>query len=87
VLLTPTRKNMKQQLTPDQSRTLSRCRQMVETAISHLCHWFEIERVWARDLWHLTSHLGRKLLAHTVMVFLNLTHERPPLQFVGLIRD
>jgi len=78
---------MKQQLTPSGSRTLSRCRQMVETAISHLCHGFEIERVWARDLWHLTRRIARKLLAHTVMVFLNLTHGRPPLQFVGLIRD
>ena len=86
-LLTPTRKNMKQQLTPQQRRRLASTRQLIETAISHICHWFDIERVQARDLWHLTSRLARKILAHTLMVLLNVTHQRSPLQFAGIIRD
>lgn len=86
-LLTPTRSNMKQPLSSQQSKTLSCCRQLVETVIGHLCHWFDIQKVKARDRWHLTSRLARKLLAHTVMVFLNLNSQRPPLQFAGIIRD
>lgn len=86
-LLTPVRRNMKRQLTPQQRKRLSTARQMVETAISHLCHWFDIERVQAQDLWHLTSRLARKVLAHTLMVLLNVTHQRPPLQFEGIIHD
>ena len=34
-------------------------------------HKFNIEEVWARDHWHLTSRLNRKLLAHTLCVCLN----------------
>lgn len=86
-LLTPTRKNMKHQLTPQQRKRLSSVRQLVETAIAHLCHWFDIQSVQARDLWHLTSRLARKVLAHTLMVLFNVTHQRPPLQFAGIIRD
>ncbi|MEL7226549.1 MAG: IS982 family transposase [Cyanobacteria bacterium J06576_12] len=86
-LLTPTKRNMKQQLTAQQSQRLCRCRQLVETVIGHLCHWFDIERIRARDLWHLTSRLARKLLAHTLMVFLNRAHQRSPLHFDGIILD
>lgn len=87
VLLTPTRKRMKLQLSSAQTKRLCHARQLVETVISHLCHWFDIERIRARDLWHLTSRLARKLLAHTLMVFLNCSGQRPPLQFATIIRD
>lgn len=86
-LLTPTRRNMKQQLTAQQSKRLCRCRQLVETVIGHLCHWFDIEHIRARDLWHLTGRLARKLLAHTLMVFFNRSHQRSPLHFDGIIVD
>lgn len=86
-LVTPLRSNMKQQLTSQYRKAISRCRQLVETVIAHLCHWFEIETVQSRDCLHLTSRLARKLLAHTVMVFLNLSYQRSPLQFDGIIRD
>ena len=33
---------------------------------------FLIERIRARDLWHFQSRLVRKILAHTVCVFINL---------------
>lgn len=85
-LLTPMRSNMKQ-YNSEYNRFLSRDRQMVETVIGHLQHWFEIESVHARDLWHLTSRLARKILAHTLMAFFNLTFHRPLLQFDGLLAD
>ena len=44
------------------------------------------EKVRARDVWHLTSRLNRKLLAHTVCVWLN-RHSLDPLQFEQLIPE
>lgn len=72
---------------PHANQAISRQRQMVETVIGHLCHWFDIETVPARDLWHLTSRLARKVLAHTVMVYLNYQQGRAALQFADIIAD
>lgn len=83
-LLTPQRRNM-QGYSQHANRTVSRHRQMVETVIGHLCHWFDIETIRARDLWHLTSRLTRKILAHTVMVLLNRSNGRPALHFADII--
>ncbi|MBE9039662.1 hypothetical protein IQ235_02485 [Oscillatoriales cyanobacterium LEGE 11467] len=47
-----------------------------ESAGGHLYRWFDIERFWARDLSHLTSRFARQFVARTVILFLNLTHER-----------
>ena len=47
---------------PDFNRLLSHHRQGVETVMGHLCHWFDIERVSSRDLWHLPRRLARKIL-------------------------
>jgi hypothetical protein len=48
---------------------------------------FHLEKVRARDLWHLTSRTARKVLSHTVGVYLNRKLGREPLQFEGLIAD
>ncbi|MEM0981584.1 MAG: IS982 family transposase, partial [Cyanobacteria bacterium P01_H01_bin.58] len=48
-------------------------------------HWFDIETIRARDLWHLTSRLTRKILAHNVMVLLNRSNGRPALHFADII--
>ncbi|MCK4983476.1 MAG: hypothetical protein KAS17_11165 [Victivallaceae bacterium] len=37
----------------------------METVIGQLNERFNIEKVRARDMWHLTVRIGRKLLAHT----------------------
>lgn len=60
-------------------------RRLIETVIGQLSDQFHIEKVRARDLWHLTSRVARKVLAHTVGVFLNRQLGRAPLQFEGLI--
>jgi len=38
-----------------------------------------------RDLWHFQHRLIRKVLAHTVGVFLNLQLGRKPLDLDGLV--
>jgi hypothetical protein len=58
---------------------------LVETVIGQLTDRFNIEKVRARDRWHLTNRFVRKLLAHTVAVFLNYCLPREPLQFEGLV--
>ena len=84
-LETPLRSNMKDDRDPNFVTQLMKTRRLVETVIGQLSDHFHIEKVWARDLWHLTSRVARKVLAHTVGVFLNRQLGRAPLQFDGLI--
>jgi len=41
--------------------------------------------VRVHDLWHYQHRLIRKVLAHTVVVFLNLQMGRQPLDLDGLV--
>jgi hypothetical protein len=47
-------------------KILLRVRRLIETVIGQLVERFKIEKVWARDTFHLTSRINRKLLAHTL---------------------
>jgi hypothetical protein len=60
-------------------------RRLVETVIGQLSERFHIEKVWARDDWHLANRFIRKLLAHTVGVFLNNLLGNPLLHFEALV--
>ena len=84
-LETPLRPNMTENRDPAFVAQLTKTRRLVETVIGQLSDHFHIEKVWARDLWHLTSRVARKVLAHTVGVFLKRQLGRAPLQFDGLI--
>ena len=84
-LETPVRKNMKEERSSAERHALLTIRRRIETVIGQLTDHFHIEKVWARDLWHLTSRIARKLLAHTIGFFLNRRFGREPLQFEGLI--
>lgn len=84
-LQTPLRSNMKDDRDPLFVAQLMKTRRLIETVIGQLSDHFHIEKVRARDLWHLTSRVARKVLAHTVAVFLNRKLGRAPLQFEGLI--
>jgi len=84
-LQTALRENMQDSRPKEQVRVLKRTRRLVETVIGQLSERFHIEKVRARDQWHQTSRIARKLLSHTVAVFLNLLHGREPLQFDGLV--
>jgi hypothetical protein len=63
------------------TRWLVSTRRLVETVIGQLTDRFNIERVRARDLWHLTSRITRKVLAHTVAMVINKSLGNPPLKF------
>lgn len=83
-LQTPKRSNMKDSRDKKVVYLLNRFRRLIETVMGQLCERFNLEKVRARDMWHLTSRLNRKLLAHTVCLWLN-RHSLNPLQFEQLI--
>jgi len=85
-LETALRSNMHDTRNPVKVKQLMRVRRLIETVIGQLVERFSIEKIWARDLWHLTSRLNRKLLAHTVCRWLN-RHSPNPLQFEQLVAD
>ena len=78
---TPLRDNMKDDRPISIVRAQSNKRRLVETVIGQLTERFKSEKVRARDLWHLTVRVGRKLLAHTVNCFINQKYGNPLLQF------
>jgi hypothetical protein len=67
------------------SRLITRTRWRIETVASQFVERYHLKRVWARDAWHLTSRLLRKVLSHTVAVCLCLQRGLPPLQFAHLL--
>ena len=83
-LLAPYRKRGEDP-TPQSTAAIMRLRKTVEVVIGQLAERFHAERTWARDMWHLTGRLARKLLSHTTAVFLNLRHGNPPLQLDRLL--
>lgn len=70
---------------PRWSALLSRVRYRIDTVFSQLTGRYCIKRVWARDLWHLTSRLLRKVLSHTVAFLLNHRMGNQPLQLSKLL--
>lgn len=83
-LLAPFRRR-KQDPWPQLSRDLSRWRYRIDTLFGQLVERTTIKRIWAHDLWHLTSRLLRKVLMHTVAVFTNVALDQPPLHLACLI--
>jgi hypothetical protein len=65
-------------------RLIVKVRRLIETVIGQLVARFHLNKVWARDIWHLSSRLNRKILSHTVCFWLN-RHSLHPLQFEDLV--
>jgi hypothetical protein len=84
-LVTPARANMAEAHPPASLKFCRRIRKIVETVGSHLAERFAIAAIRVHDLWHFQHRLIRKVLAHTVMVFLNLQLGRDPLDLDGLV--
>ena len=84
-LETPLKKNMKDHRSPDFVFYLKLIRRKIETVIGQLAGRFHIAKVWAHDIWHAIGRISRKLLAHTLGVFLNRQLGRSSIQFEGLI--
>lgn len=84
-LQTPFRDNMNDPRGKDASSWLVSTRRLVETVIGQLTEQFNIQKVRARDLWHFTNRIARKILSHTVAVFINKAIGNEPLQFEKLV--
>ncbi len=85
LVITPPRKGMTTPHPRCLLRACARIRKGVETVGSHLTERFAVARIRAHDLWHYQHRLIRKVLAHTVGVFLNLQLGRTPLDLDGLL--
>ena len=70
---------------PERSRFITKKRWRIETVASQLVERYHLKRVWARDTWHLTSRILRKVLSHTIAVALCLEQGHPPLSFARLL--
>lgn len=84
LLLTPLRQGMQ----PNPFRmpvTLHGYRSLIETVNAQLVGRFKAQSMRIRKGWTLFAKWFRKILAHTVCVWLNLQFHRPPLDFEGLV--
>jgi hypothetical protein len=70
---------------PARSAYLSRLRYRIDTVFSQLTERYSVKKVWARDMWHLSSRLLRKVLSHTVAFLLNDRMGNQPLQLSKLL--
>jgi hypothetical protein len=70
---------------PVGSQVLGRVRWRIETVAAQFVERYHLKRIWARDAWHLTSRVLRKVLSHTIAVCLCLERDLPPLQFAQLL--
>ena len=70
-LQTPLKTNMKDDRHPLEVKEMNKQRRLIETVIGQLSERFKIEKIRARDIWHLTVRIYRKILAHTVAIFIN----------------
>lgn len=84
-LVVPARKDMQTRPPFSIIKACSRWRKLVETVGSHLTEHFHIAKTRAHDLWHYQHRLIRKVLSHTVCVFINLQLGRPPLHLDDLV--
>lgn len=84
-IITPPRKGMTTTHPVAVLRACGHWRKLIETVNSHLTERFAIARIRVHDLWHYQHRLIRKILAHTIGVFLNLQLGRPSLDLDGLI--
>jgi hypothetical protein len=60
-------------------------RRRIETVIGQLVERYHAKRVWARDAWHLWSRWQRKLLSHTLGVYLCQQTGLGSLRFADLL--
>ncbi|HET7270352.1 MAG TPA: transposase [Rubrobacter sp.] len=86
-LLAPYKKSKKGEKKP-WPRSLVHKRRRIETVFSQLTERYRAKRVRARDRWHLASRWLRKVLSHTIGVYLcQQTGLSSPLRFSDLLTD
>ena len=84
-LETSKRRNMKDTRDKEFVKKMMSTRRLVETVIGQLTERFNIEKVRAKNILHLTNRITRKVLSHTLAIFANCELNRKHLQFDGII--
>ena len=86
VLLAPPRRKCEdKQGDKQRAAALASVRYRIETTNSQLSERYEMKRTWARDVWHLCHRVVRKILSHTVMIYMTFLHGFSPLSFDRLL--
>jgi len=70
---------------PHARKRINHFRYRIDMVFGQLVERCLVKRVWAHDTWHLCSRLSRKVLMHTLAVFLNLARGNPPLHLARLV--
>jgi hypothetical protein len=68
-LQTPLRKNMKDPRPKSVVYQMMNVRRLIESVFGQLTDRYNIQSIRAKDLWHFTTKVSRKVLAHTVAFF------------------
>jgi hypothetical protein len=63
----------------------ARLRYRIDTVFGQLVERCAVQRVWARDRWHLSNRLLRTVLMHTLAILLNVDLGNPPLHLAQLV--
>jgi hypothetical protein len=82
---TPLRKNMVDPENDWKEEKFGKRRRIVETVIDQVVKKLGLAAINARDLWHLTARVGRKLLAHTLANLFCWRAELRPTQHAKLL--
>jgi hypothetical protein len=82
-LLTPKRRNQKQQNPQGWDARMNRVRRLIETVFAQGKGGFHLEKPYARTLWGLLSRLIAKLTGLTLAAFYNQKQGRSPLQLAN----
>lgn len=83
-VLTPKRRNQKQQLPAALTRAINEARQIVETVNSQLVGQLALQRNRAKSVGGLATRVAAKLAAHTLGLYLNYRAGRPLLALMDL---
>jgi hypothetical protein len=83
-VLTPRRKNQRDQLPAALTRAIHAARQIVETVNSQLVGQLALQRNRAKSVWGLAARVHAKLAAHTLGLYLNYHLGRPLLALMDL---
>jgi hypothetical protein len=78
-LLTPKRKNQKEQNSPAWDARMNRLRRVIETTFAQAKDFFGLEKPRARTWWGLLSRLIAKITGLTVVAWVNKQNGRSPL--------
>ncbi len=83
-VLTPRRRNQREQLPEALTRAINQARQIIETVNSQLVNQFALQRNRAKSVGGLATRLHAKLAAHTLGLYLNYHLGRPLLALMDL---